>query len=108
MLKSDYDLRQGDIADGFDAKDIKQVKDFLKGADAVISAAPFAVNKNIATVAAEEGIGYFDLTEDVETTDFIKTLKSKSILMPQCGLAPGAIKVVQQAILNNFIVKIFT
>ena len=48
LLKSDYDLRQGDIADGFDAKDIKQVKDFLKGADAVISAAPFAVNKNIA------------------------------------------------------------
>ena len=34
LLKSDYDLRQGDIADGFDAKDIKQVKDFLKGADA--------------------------------------------------------------------------
>ena len=90
LLKSDYDLRQGDIADGFDAKDIKQVKDFLKGADAVISAAPFAVNKNIATVAAEEGIAYFDLTEDVETTDFIKTLKSKSILMPQ-WLAPGTI-----------------
>tara|TARA_B100001540_G_scaffold167693_1_gene148289 strand:+ start:152 stop:1159 length:1008 start_codon:yes stop_codon:yes gene_type:complete len=102
LLKSDYDLRQGDIADGFDAKDIKQVKDFLKGADAVISAAPFAVNKNIATVAAEEGIAYFDLTEDVETTDFIKTLKSKSILMPQCGLAPGAINVCAASMMEEF------
>ena len=31
----------------------------------------FAVNKNIASVSAEKGIGYFDLTEDVETTEFI-------------------------------------
>ena len=30
LLKSDYDLRQGDIADRFDAKDIKQVKDFKR------------------------------------------------------------------------------
>ena len=36
-------------------------------------------------------IGYFDLTEDVETTEFIRSINSKSILMPQCGLAPGAI-----------------
>ena len=75
LLKSDYDIRQGDIADGFDAKDINQVRDLLKGTDAVISAAPFAVNKNIATIAAEQGIGYFDLTEDIETTNFIKTIK---------------------------------
>jgi hypothetical protein len=45
LLKSDYDLRQGDIADGFDAKEFKQVKDFLKGADACIFAPPFAVIK---------------------------------------------------------------
>jgi len=30
--------------------DISQVKDFLKDVDAVISAGPFAVNKNIASV----------------------------------------------------------
>ena len=66
LLKKDYDLKQGDIEDGFDANDISQVEDFLKGVDAVISAGPFAVNKNIASVAAENGIAYFDLTEDVE------------------------------------------
>ena len=46
-LKEDYDIKQGDITDGFDAGDIKQVKTFLLGLDAVISAGPFAVNKNI-------------------------------------------------------------
>ena len=102
LLKSDYDLRQGDIADGFDAKDIKQVKDFLKGADAVISAAPFAVNKNIAQIAAEESIGYFDLTEDVETTEYIRNLESESILMPQCGLAPGAINICASGMMEEF------
>ena len=74
LLKKDYEIKQGDIEDGFDANDISQVKDFLKGVDAVISAGPYAVNKNIAKVAAEKNIGYFDLTEDVDTTEFIKEL----------------------------------
>ena len=102
LLKNDYDLKQGDIADGFDALDIEQVKDILKGNDAVISAGPFKVNKNIAKVAADFGIAYFDLTEDVETTEYIKTLESKSILMPQCGLAPGAINICAAGMMKEF------
>tara|TARA_X000000368_G_scaffold70919_1_gene51523 strand:- start:335 stop:1342 length:1008 start_codon:yes stop_codon:yes gene_type:complete len=102
LLENDYDLKQGDIADGFDALDIEQVKDFLKGNDAVISAGPFKVNKNIAKVAADFGIAYFDLTEDVETTEYIKTLESKSILMPQCGLAPGAINICAAGMMKEF------
>ena len=102
LLKKDYDLRQGDIEDDFDANDISQIEDFLKGVDAVISAGPFAVNKNIASVAAENGIAYFDLTEDVETTEFIRSLKSENILMPQCGLAPGAINICAAGMMNQF------
>ena len=102
LLKEDYDIKQGDITDGFDASDINQVKTFLQGVDAVISAGPYAVNKNIAQIAAEESIGYFDLTEDVETTDFIKELKSESILMPQCGLAPGAINICAASMMEEF------
>jgi saccharopine dehydrogenase-like NADP-dependent oxidoreductase len=101
-LKEDYDIKQGDITDGFDAGDIKQVKTFLLGLDAVISAGPFAVNKNIAQIAAEESIGYFDLTEDVETTEYIRNLESKSILMPQCGLAPGAINICASGMMEEF------
>ena len=101
-MKEDYDIKQGDITDGFDAGDIKQVKTFLLGLDAVISAGPFAVNKNIAQIAAEESIGYFDLTEDVETTEYIRNLESKSILMPQCGLAPGAINICASGMMEEF------
>ena len=100
--KNDYEIKQGDIEDGFDANDILQVKDFLKDVDAVISAGPFAVNKNIASVSAEEGIGYFDLTEDVETTEYIRSLKSENILMPQCGLAPGAINICASGMMEQF------
>ena len=102
MLKEDYEIRQGDITDGFDASNIDHVKEFLTGLDAVISAGPFSVNKNIAGVASKEGIAYFDLTEDVETTDFIRGLKSKSILMPQCGLAPGAINICAAGMMEEF------
>ena len=102
LLKKDFEINQGDIEDGFDALDISQVKDFLKGNDAVISAGPFKVNKNIAKIAAEQGIAYFDLTEDVETTDFIKNLNSKNILMPQCGLAPGAINICAASMMKDF------
>ena len=102
LLREDYDIKQGDITDGFDATDISQVKEFLNGVDAVISAGPFAVNKNIAQVASEESIGYFDLTEDVETTDFVKSLKSNNIIMPQCGLAPGAINICAAGMMEEF------
>ena len=102
LLKKDFEINQGDIEDGFDALDISQVKDFLKGNNAVISAGPFKVNKNIAKIAAEQGIAYFDLTEDVETTDFIKNLNSKNILMPQCGLAPGAINICAASMMKDF------
>ena len=102
LLKEDYEINQGDITDGFDATDVSQVKEFLTGVDAVISAGPFAVNKNIAQVASEEGIGYFDLTEDVETTDFVKSLKSNNIIMPQCGLAPGAINICAAGMMEEF------
>ena len=102
LLKNDYDVVQGDITDGFDANDISQVKNFLNEVDAVISAGPFAVNKNIASVAAEQNIGYFDLTEDVETTEFIRSLKSNNILMPQCGLAPGAINICAASMIDQF------
>jgi saccharopine dehydrogenase-like NADP-dependent oxidoreductase len=102
LLKNDYDIKQGDITDGFDARDIEQVRVFLKDVDAVISAGPFAINKNIGAVAAELNIGYFDLTEDVETTEFIRGIKSNNVMMPQCGLAPGAINICAASLMKEF------
>ncbi|MDC1123884.1 MAG: saccharopine dehydrogenase C-terminal domain-containing protein [SAR86 cluster bacterium] len=102
LLKNDYDIKQGDITDGLDARDIEQVRVFLKDVDAVISAGPFAINKNIGAVAAELNIGYFDLTEDVETTEFIRGIKSNNVMMPQCGLAPGAINICAASLMKEF------
>ena len=102
LLKDDYEIKHGDITEGLDARDINQVREFLQGINAVISAGPFAINKNIGTVAAEMNIGYFDLTEDVETTEFIRNIKSESVMMPQCGLAPGAINICAAGMIEKF------
>ena len=80
-----------------DVKEPAQLRAFLKGIDAVVSAAPYFLNKTIAAACAEAGVSYFDLTEDVETTNFIRDLAAKlkkCVFMPQCGLAPGAINIV--------------
>jgi len=70
---------------------------FVKRCDAVVSAAPYFLNAGIAEACARARVAYFDLTEDVATTKFIRTLarKTKGVtFMPQCGLAPGAINIV--------------
>ena len=70
---------------------------FVKRCDAVVSAAPYFLNKDIAEACAAARVSYFDLTEDVATTAFIRRLarKTKGVtFMPQCGLAPGAINIV--------------
>ena len=43
--------------------------------DAVISCLPYHFNLGVARLAASSGVHYFDLTEDVEITKEIKTLK---------------------------------
>lgn len=59
----------------------------------VINALPFFCAARVATAAAQHGIHYFDLTEDVAATRAIRALapQARAVLMPQCGLAPGVI-----------------
>lgn len=79
-----------------DVSKAAQLEAFIKGVDAIVSAAPYYLNKGVAGACAKAGVSYFDLTEDVETTNYIRKLaaKSKVTFMPQCGLAPGAINIV--------------
>ena len=64
------------------------------GRAAVLSACSFDVNRFIACAALNAGVSYFDLTEDVETTQHIRQFAAQAaddqIFMPQCGLAPGS------------------
>jgi saccharopine dehydrogenase-like NADP-dependent oxidoreductase len=79
-----------------DVKNLSELATFVGSMKAVVSAAPYFLNKTIAAACAEAGVSYFDLTEDVETTGFVRGLAAKSpgTFMPQCGLAPGAINIV--------------
>ncbi len=82
----------------------EEIAKLLKGSDAVISALPYFCNIPVARAAVRSGAHYFDLTEDVETTKSIKQLakNAKTVLMPQCGLAPGFISVAALAVMTNF------
>lgn len=75
-----------------------QLDKFVRSVDTIVSAAPYFLNQGIAAACAKAGVSYFDLTEDVATTNFVRTLASKkdnkATFMPQCGLAPGAINIV--------------
>ena len=79
-----------------DITDRPSLRKFIAGCDAVVSAAPFFLNRTIAEACAHEAVAYFDLTEDVETTTLIRTLAENApvTFMPQCGLAPGAINII--------------
>lgn len=78
----------------------------MKGQQTVISACSYAVNPGIARACLEAGCSYFDLTEDVETTRAVREVaakaKSGQIFMPQCGLAPGFISIVANALCQGF------
>ena len=59
----------------------------------VINALPFFCAERVAQAAARQGVHYFDLTEDVAAMRAIQDMaaQARSVLMPQCGLAPGLI-----------------
>lgn len=76
----------------------------LRGAFAVLSAAPFDLTTRIAEAAAAQGVHYLDLTEDVASTRRVKelALTAKAALIPQCGLAPGFISIVAADLARGF------
>lgn len=87
-----------------DVSDISQVVELMKTHDAVVSCLPYHFNLDIARQACLHKIHYFDLTEDVPTTkEIIKMSESaKSILAPQCGLAPGFIAIVGASLAEKY------
>jgi len=108
LLRSEYynvvigDAVQENGVVSLDATNETQLEHFLKDKHVVCSAAPYYLNKKIANVAARNGVAYFDLTEDVEVTDYIKNLNTKTFMMPQCGLAPGAVNIIGSNLIKEF------
>jgi saccharopine dehydrogenase-like NADP-dependent oxidoreductase len=89
-----------------DVADLTQFRGLLAdtGADAVVSCLPFHLNIPLSREAHAAGIHYFDLTEDVPTTEAIRELAktSKGLMAPQCGLAPGFIGIVGADLAKKF------
>lgn len=87
-----------------DAENTEGLARSLNGFDAVISAAPFFLTPNIATAAKAAGAHYFDLTEDVASTNAVRALAegAKTAFMPQCGLAPGFVGIAGAALAKEF------
>ena len=80
------------------------IEEELRQHDAVLSCLPYHLNFNIARIAHDCGIHYFDLTEDVPTTKVILDLSqtSKGLMAPQCGLAPGFVGIVGADLISVF------
>lgn len=72
--------------------------------EAVISCLPYFLNVQMAEVAAELKVHYFDLTEDTTVTSKVKSLAENSSqgFIPQCGLAPGFVSVVANSFMKRF------
>jgi saccharopine dehydrogenase-like NADP-dependent oxidoreductase len=87
-----------------DCSDAAALARVLPGHDVVVSASPFYLTPVIATVAKAAGAHYFDLTEDVSSTQAVKALAAgaSTAMMPQCGLAPGFVSIVAHDLTKAF------
>ena len=78
----------------------------FKTQEYVISACSFKLNAGIAAAALESGVHYFDLTEDIKTTNAVRALaekcRGKHYFCPQCGLAPGFISILAHDLSQQF------
>ncbi|MGC0142013.1 saccharopine dehydrogenase C-terminal domain-containing protein [Pseudactinotalea sp. Z1732] len=79
-----------------DVTDSHRLREALGTADAVLTCLPYQHNIAVAEAARQVGVHYFDLTEDIPTTNRVRDLAqdSTAIFAPQCGLAPGLIGII--------------
>jgi saccharopine dehydrogenase-like NADP-dependent oxidoreductase len=93
-----FAIVQGDVSD------LSFMENLLGDFAAVVSCMPYYLNLPIAQIAHKKGIHYFDLTEDVPTTQAIRELAetAESVMAPQCGLAPGLIGIVGADLCKRF------
>jgi len=92
-----------------DVQDTAGLRESLRGVDAVVSCLPYHLNIDVAEAAYDAGTHYFDLTEDVPTTNRVIELAGQSesggagaAFAPQCGLAPGLIGIIGASIAKTF------
>jgi saccharopine dehydrogenase-like NADP-dependent oxidoreductase len=89
-----------------DASDEVELAAAMRGRSAVISALSFRFNPNVARAALDAGLHYFDLTEDVDTTQRVREIAARArrgqLFVPQCGLAPGFVSIAAHHLTQSF------
>lgn len=87
-----------------DVTETGALSQILDGHFAVLSACPYFLSVPIARAAAEAGVHYLDLTEDIASARAVKELAQHTQIafIPQCGLAPGFISIVANDIVRQF------
>lgn len=89
-----------------DASNPEHLVAAMQGCQSVISALSYMFNPLVAEMALKTGVSYFDLTEDVATTQAVRKISERAvpgqIFMPQCGLAPGFISIVANHLTKSF------
>lgn len=84
-----------------DWDDSNQFNEFVSGKTLIVNALPFHQNINLYTSCCENDVPYFDLSEDDELDNHIKTLEKIPFTMPHCGLAPGMSTVIAWSLLKK-------
>lgn len=104
-----YDARERSglsfASKALDVRHSGALREALAGADAVVSCLPYNLNLGVAEAAHDCGVHYFDLTEDVPTTNRVLELAAhdpKNVYAPQCGLAPGLIGIIGSSLTAQF------
>ncbi|MBY0244380.1 MAG: saccharopine dehydrogenase NADP-binding domain-containing protein [Sphingobacteriaceae bacterium] len=87
-----------------DFKDKDFLMKIMRDNDYVVNAGPYQLNKGIADVALATQTHYFDLSEDVSTTQYIQKISqnANNVFIPQCGLAPGFVSIAAQYLTQSF------
>jgi len=92
-----------------DLRDVKVITDEIKSATTVICCLPVSVMRAVkpGMICANHGVNYIDITEDVDLSLMHRTYgavaeSNGSVLMPQCGLAPGIINIAAGSIYRRF------
>lgn len=91
-----------DLQLGHNLSDKTLLENIIPNYDGVLASTPFFLNKQIAELCAKYSVDYFDLTESVEVTEYVKGLQSKNKFITQCGLAPGMVSIIANGIAKKF------
>lgn len=102
-LKSDerFEVTGYDLSNGHDLSNQESLTNIIKSVDGVLASTPFHLNAKIAELCNEHIVDYFDLTESVEVTNFVKTLNNATFVT-QSGLAPGMVSIIANYIAKQF------